>query len=734
MIKRSARAGRLARGAVALATIGGIALAAGVSSPVPAGAGTSGPTWAALAPPLPSNATSTASSQVQAVDCPAPGSCLALGIYHTGAIREIFAASLTNGTWTATQVPSPPSDDGTDTGVQNLSCPSVGWCVATGRYSNAGNFVPFASMLSAGVWRSVALPLPPAAANPSTETQDRGLSCPATGYCVTTGGYNDPASHTQAYIDTLAGGNWTSIVAPLPPAPDANPEAVLKAVGCSTNGVCVAGGSYLTDSPAVQTAGFFESLVGQTWTPTIAPVPNDAAAMPNAEIDSVSCAPPTYDAHTQLSSPGACVAVGSYQNTSSGRLMAWAPAGSAAVAMKVSLPADASPNPFPSLTDVSCPVSGSCEAAGSYDTPAFTGGLPIVATLANNAWTTQVLPGVGPSDTGGSVQTISCSWPGSCVAAGGLTLPAGATAFFDTQVNGAWSGNDAVLPNGPVGSTNSSTVKPSCVAGTCLVGGQFINQPGQSLGFLDTYPNLNGYQEVASDGGLFSFNVPFNGSMGGKPLNAPMVGMAVEPDNGGYYEVASDGGIFAFNAPFQGSMGGKPLNKPIVGIAFDTQTGGYYEVASDGGIFAFNAPFDGSMGGLPLNKPIVGIAFDSQTGGYYEVASDGGIFAFNAPFQGSMGGKPLNAPIVGIAFDAQTGGYYEVGSDGGIFAFGAPFQGSMGGKPLNKPIVGIAFDSVSGGYYESASDGGIFAFGGAAFYGSMGGQPLNKPVVGLGSG
>jgi hypothetical protein len=45
------------------------------------------------------------------------------------------------------------------------------------------------------------------------------------------------------------------------------------------------------------------------------------------------------------------------------------------------------------------------------------------------------------------------------------------------------------------------------------------------------------------------------------------VGMTVAP-NGGYYEVASDGGLFAFgNAPFQGSMGGQPLNQPVVGMA-----------------------------------------------------------------------------------------------------------------------------------------------------------------------
>jgi len=117
----------------------------------------------------------------------------------------------------------------------------------------------------------------------------------------------------------------------------------------------------------------------------------------------------------------------------------------------------------------------------------------------------------------------------------------------------------------------------------------------------------------------------------------------------GYYEVASDGGIFSFTAPFHGSMGGKALNKPIVGMATTTTGKGYYEVASDGGIFAFTAPFHGSMGGKALNAPIVGMAVDPATGGYYEVASDGGIFAFTAPFHGSMGGKALNKPIVAMA-------------------------------------------------------------------------------------
>ena len=72
--------------------------------------------------------------------------------------------------------------------------------------------------------------------------------------------------------------------------------------------------------------------------------------------------------------------------------------------------------------------------------------------------------------------------------------------------------------------------------------------------------------------------------MGGKPLNSPIVGMAVTPDGGGYWMVAADGGIFAFgDAKFYGSMGGKPLNAPIVGMAATVDGGGYWMVTSNGG-------------------------------------------------------------------------------------------------------------------------------------------------------
>jgi hypothetical protein len=42
--------------------------------------------------------------------------------------------------------------------------------------------------------------------------------------------------------------------------------------------------------------------------------------------------------------------------------------------------------------------------------------------------------------------------------------------------------------------------------------------------------------------------------------------MAADPATGGYWLVASDGGIFSFGAPFEGSTGNLQLNRPIVGM------------------------------------------------------------------------------------------------------------------------------------------------------------------------
>jgi len=232
--------------------------------------------------------------------------------------------------------------------------------------------------------------------------------------------------------------------------------------------------------------------------------------------------------------------------------------------------------------------------------------------------------------------------------------------------------------------------------------------------------------------------VPFGnaGALGAAPVPtaAPMVGMAPTPSGNGYWQVGSDGGIFSFgDATFHGSMGGQPLVQPIVGMAATPDGQGYWEVASDGGIFTFgDATFHGSMGGQHLDQPIVGMAISPDGQGYWEVAADGGIFTFgDAAFYGSMGGAPLVAPVMGMAAMPTGHGYYEVGADGGIFTFGsAAFHGSAAGLSRSQ-IVSIATTPGGTGYWLASSSGGVFTYGDAGFFGSMGGQTLANPVVSI---
>jgi hypothetical protein len=344
-----------------------------------------------------------------------------------------------------------------------------------------------------------------------------------------------------------------------------------------------------------------------------------------------------------------------------------------------------------------------------------------------------------PAQFGGPDTNTTAEAVQGLAAQGGLTSSAanGAVAFLKNGQNadGGW----AIEPNAPDNQQASDPDSTSLVIQAIIAmglapdGTQFDVGGHVPTGLLLSFRITSG-----ADTGAFSFSTPGTGDLFASFEAVPaLMGLSFPfgPSGSAYWLAGADGGIFSFGgAAFHGSMGGTPLNKPVVGIAPTLNGGGYWEVASDGGIFNFGAAgFYGSMGGKPLNKPIVGLASGPEGAGYWEVASDGGIFNFgDTGFQGSMGGKPLNAPIVGMAATPDGGGYWEVASDGGIFSFGdANYYGSMGGKPLNKPIVGIAATPDGGGYWLVAADGGIFSFGDAAFYGSTGSLQLNAPIVGM---
>jgi len=343
--------------------------------------------------------------------------------------------------------------------------------------------------------------------------------------------------------------------------------------------------------------------------------------------------------------------------------------------------------------------------------------------------------------------------PGTCPVVTGISAssgPAGGGTAVTVSGSNLSGVTEVDFGNGNPGAISSVTsssvtvIAPVSPTGGWAVTDVIVKAGSDALGFDGstpyTYLGPRGYRTVASDGGIFSFGqMGFYGSMGGRPLNQPIVGMAPTPSSKGYWLVASDGGIFSFgDAAFHGSTGNIKLTKPVVGMAVTPDGGGYWLVASDGGVFAFgDAGFDGSTGNIKLDKPIVGMAATPDGGGYWLVASDGGIFSFgDAAFHGSMGGTALAKPVVGMATTPDGNGYWLVASDGGIFSFGdAAFHGSTGNLKLTKPVVGMAATPDGNGYWLVASDGGIFAFGGTygGFFGSTGNLKLTKPMVGIGA-
>ena len=245
-------------------------------------------------------------------------------------------------------------------------------------------------------------------------------------------------------------------------------------------------------------------------------------------------------------------------------------------------------------------------------------------------------------------------------------------------------------------------------------------------------PASGGYREVARDGGLFAFGAPFDGSEGGARLDAPVVGMALDPWTGATGRWPPTAGCSPSTprstAPRAANIS---TRLRVVGIAADPATGGYWEVAADGGSSPStrrsSAPKEGrgstlrwwgwrstrgrgatgrwaptagsSPSTCPISAPRAGnpcrppswasspIPPPPATGRSPPTA---GSSPSTRRYLGSEGGQRLSAPVVGMTRDPYTGGYWEVGADGGVFAFDAPYSAPRAECSWRHRWVGIA--------------------------------------------
>jgi hypothetical protein len=255
----------------------------------------------------------------------------------------------------------------------------------------------------------------------------------------------------------------------------------------------------------------------------------------------------------------------------------------------------------------------------------------------------------------------------------------------------------------------------------------------------------DGYWMAAADGGVFTVgSATFYGSAAGRRLNGPVVGIAEVPRTQvgtttqccqGYWLTASDGGVFSFgSATFYGSMGGRPLVAPVVGIAASPSGAGYWLIASDGGVFTFgDAGFFGSDVGHTAS-PAVSLVPTADGAGYWIAHQDGSVVSHgNAPAAAASGRLAAGEHAVGITRDQSGNGYYLAGSAGTIVRAGDAPALAGAGKVANRVVaIGPAgLQDRSSAVRLLETDGTVLTVTANGVTSTSGPKPLAKAMTGF---
>ncbi len=509
-------------------------------------------------------------------------------------------------------VTSPSANPSANELLLSTTCANVLECWGVGAtVPNGGNYAPLIEAWKGSSWTVSPSPAPPG----SDGYALFGVTCATATDCWAVGAELGPAG--TAIVGDLTenwdGAAWSVVPSPIPTGAVGG---VLEGVSCASVSDCWAVG-FTTDQNSRALRSLAEHWDGSDWTIVTSPATDQAFD----QLNSVSC----------VGSEN-CWAVGSagpeqihpnflpiYPAAAGdqGLIEHW---DGSAWSVVPSFSPTAPDGGY--LSAVTCVASSNCWASGSITNGSGSAGSTLTENWNGSVWA--IIPSPDAPGPGGDIFSgITCLGASRCWAVGSSGVSGnGGGGFNPRSFIEYWDGTAWSIQPSPNVTSVSLLGSVTCVGGVSCwaVGGADTSaQPGSTV-YQTLIEQLvlpassnQGLLMVASDGGIFAFgDAAFDGSMGGRHLDAPVVGMAATPDGGGYWEVASDGGIFAFGrAAYAGSVPGQAITSAvmIVGISPAPDSEGYWLAGSDGSTYSYgDATFLGSLTGDRLAAPVVGVA------------------------------------------------------------------------------------------------------------------------------
>jgi hypothetical protein len=208
---------------------------------------------------LPAESASLPEENLTGVSCTSPGYCEAVGYFvATGENLDPTAVQEVHGSWrTATEIDLPANaatGPGAYAVLNAVSCPKPGSCVAVGSYLSTGyKFEGLTAVESGGHWKRAAEAKVQSIAAANMASGLLSVSCSSRTSCLAVGGYATTNGSLSASIaDVLSHGHWGTVhvIKAVPAKAAARPATWLFGVSCETKS-CEVVGNY-TDRAGTQ--------------------------------------------------------------------------------------------------------------------------------------------------------------------------------------------------------------------------------------------------------------------------------------------------------------------------------------------------------------------------------------------------------------------------------------------------------------------------------------------------